>query len=138
MQVLSLAPEQINSLAEPERAAINQLVCALFFFPFFMRKVSDPPRPNREAGLWVLLVKKRASVFFKIYRTLYLKLVILTCSHFTSIIWYIFLFFEVNVTRLILMLALTRFQSFLTSNHCLRLSFCRLSTPYRCTYSKAT
>ena len=26
MQVLSLAPEQINSLAEPERAAINQLV----------------------------------------------------------------------------------------------------------------
>ena len=31
MQVLSLAPEQINNLAEPERAAINQLVCPLPF-----------------------------------------------------------------------------------------------------------
>ena len=26
MQVLSLTPDQINGLAEPERAAINQLV----------------------------------------------------------------------------------------------------------------
>jgi hypothetical protein len=31
MQVLSLTPEQINNLAEPERAAINQLVCPLPF-----------------------------------------------------------------------------------------------------------
>jgi hypothetical protein len=30
MQVLNLAPEQINNLAEPERAAINQLVCSAF------------------------------------------------------------------------------------------------------------
>jgi cleavage stimulation factor subunit 2 len=28
MQVLSLTTEQINGLAEPERAAINQLVCS--------------------------------------------------------------------------------------------------------------
>ena len=27
MQVLSLGQEQINTLGEPERAAINQLVC---------------------------------------------------------------------------------------------------------------
>lgn len=31
MQVLSLTPEQINNLAEPERAAINQLVCSATF-----------------------------------------------------------------------------------------------------------
>ena len=37
MQVLSLAPEQINSLAEPERNAINQLVRLHFLF-FFMWK----------------------------------------------------------------------------------------------------
>lgn len=35
MQVLSLAPEQINSLAEPERAAINQLVCPPFHLSFY-------------------------------------------------------------------------------------------------------
>ena len=34
MQVLSLAPEQINNLAEPERAAINQLVCSAVFQNF--------------------------------------------------------------------------------------------------------
>lgn len=31
MQVLSLTPEQINGLGEPERAAINQLVRPSFF-----------------------------------------------------------------------------------------------------------
>lgn len=37
MQVLSLTPEQINGLAEPERAAINQLVRP----PPFMRMTTD-------------------------------------------------------------------------------------------------
>lgn len=39
MQVLSLAPEQINSLAQPERDAINQLVCLRL--PFFSLIKSD-------------------------------------------------------------------------------------------------
>ena len=55
MQVLSLTPEQINNLAEPERAAINQLVCPCWF-PFFFHVIDGAPSFRRGASLWVLLV----------------------------------------------------------------------------------
>ena len=48
MQVLSLAPEQINSLAEPERAAINQLVCPHFLFFHVTGDLLPPPSQRSQ------------------------------------------------------------------------------------------
>ena len=67
----------------------------------------------------------------------YSHVVIFFVFYIKYIVQYIILHTEVNVTRSILMLALTRFQSFLTSNHCLRLPPTRYFAR-RCTYPKAT
>jgi hypothetical protein len=53
MQVLSLALEQINSLAEPKRAAINQLVHPCLHLSL-MRMMTYGPTSRRVANLWTL------------------------------------------------------------------------------------
>ena len=70
MQVLSLTPEQINGLAEPERAAINQLVrprfYLFFFFFFFFFEINFP---CRGTSLWALSVVLEAAAIM-CYNTL--------------------------------------------------------------------
>ena len=54
MQVLSLTPERINSLAEPERVAINQLVCPILPFVRMMTDLDGPLTTQRSQFMGTL------------------------------------------------------------------------------------